>query len=880
MTQNAFGAAKVLGERRPVVRLRGSKAVVLGRSAPARLDEFSNHGIEQPVTGTYTLRVDPTGTYVGTGTLTLHDVPPDLALEMSPGGPSARLTIGTPGQNARVTFQGVAGRRLSVQVTAMTVQATYFSITAPDGSTLVPTTLMTASGGFIDTRLLPATGTYTMLVDPSGAFTGQMTITLWDVPADNTGVTAPGGSPVTVAMTTPGQNAHVTFEGVAGRRISLRVNPSTVNAVSFTIVAPGGATVVRSTLLTGAGFIDTRTLPETGTYAIHIDPWNSNTGQMTLTLYDVVDATGALEINGRTKTVTLGTPGQNALLTFAGLDGDTVIVRITGSTVSATDAELENIASLYEPGQSLWRTRITHFSPWDLNWPYYPPEDAKESDAPEADGEDEKTGEQEDCQGGASTIGCQSATLNEAIAVVGTPFGLHYRSSRTPGRRGGYRLDIPVSGASVPAILKRIDLTVSVGGQIIRQSLGAAPGQRVPFTWNGQDVYGRAIQGTTPAVISIGYVYDAPYATPAEGDRSFGQPGTGAITGDDVRQELTLWRSYTRTMGAWDATAGGLGGWTLDVNHSYDPGSRTLYLGDGTERSASKVEWRVMDTVAGGGSVAGSAGNGLPARQAAIRPEGLRAGPDGSLYFSDAGNVRRVDSSGVLSTVVTAVPGDVSAIGPDGSIYLVDSANDQVRRIRPGGLAEVIAGDGTWGYGGDGGPATSARLAAPSGVAVAPDGTVYIADTQNYRIRRVTPDGTITTFAGTGDYGFGGDDGPATAALLDEPFNVALGPDGSVYIADFWNNRVRRVTPDGTIRTAIGSGAWGFDGDGGAVGGPFSATVIFDTSGNPIGFTVGYGPGIPVGASGSYSMTGVLTLKDVWEFMKNLWRSVGCAGKS
>src|SRR5205823_2226070 len=126
-----------------------------------------------------------------------------------------------------------------------------------------------------------------------------------------------------------------------------------------------------------------------------------------------------------------------------------------------------------------------------------------------------------------------------------------------------------------------------------------------------------------------------------------------------------------------------------------------------------------------------------------------------------------------------------------------------------------LAGSGQPGYAGDGGPATAAHLNGPRGVAVGPSGDVFIADSDNNRIRRVTPSGTISTVAGTGEAGFAGDGGPAVAAHLSRPFGVAVDPSGTLYIADTDNNRIRRVSPAGVISTIAGTGVGGFGGDGG-----------------------------------------------------------------
>jgi hypothetical protein len=150
-----------------------------------------------------------------------------------------------------------------------------------------------------------------------------------------------------------------------------------------------------------------------------------------------------------------------------------------------------------------------------------------------------------------------------------------------------------------------------------------------------------------------------------------------------------------------------------------------------------------------------------------------------------------------------------------GDLYIADFDNDAVRRVS-GGIITTVAGTGTSGYNGDGILATTARLNNPSDVAIDAAGNLYIADHHNHRIRRVDA-GTlmITTVAGTGTEGFGGDGGPATAALLSEPMDVKVDETGAVWITDFQNQRVRRFTVGGTIETVAGTGLRGYEGDGG-----------------------------------------------------------------
>lgn len=205
-------------------------------------------------------------------------------------------------------------------------------------------------------------------------------------------------------------------------------------------------------------------------------------------------------------------------------------------------------------------------------------------------------------------------------------------------------------------------------------------------------------------------------------------------------------------------------------------------------------------------------------------PTGVASLPDGGFLIADRGvaRVRRVAPDGIITTVAgtgafnssgdggpatraAVVPSSV-AVQPDGGFLIVDTLAHRVRRVDPNGIITTVAGNGTDGFSGDGGPATEAQLNAPSDVAVMPDGGFLIADELNHRIRRVTPDGRITTVAGINSGGFSGDGGPALAAQLDGPHGVAVAPDGSILIAERNNRRVRRVSPTGIITTIAGDG--------------------------------------------------------------------------
>jgi trimeric autotransporter adhesin len=188
---------------------------------------------------------------------------------------------------------------------------------------------------------------------------------------------------------------------------------------------------------------------------------------------------------------------------------------------------------------------------------------------------------------------------------------------------------------------------------------------------------------------------------------------------------------------------------------------------------------------------------------------------------SPAYRIETVAGSGVIGDGGLATEAQITniqgvAVDSGGNLYLSDTANHRVRKVSPAGVISTIAGTGSAGFSGDNGPAKDAQINLPYGLAVDPAGSVYVADLGNNRVRRIAPDGTITTVAGTGHDGPPGDGGGATDAVLLTPRNVALDAAGNLYIAEFFGHRVRKVSPDGKIVTVAGIGVAGFSGDYGA----------------------------------------------------------------
>lgn len=320
-----------------------------------------------PVTGAYTILVNPSSSTTGSLTFTLNDVSADVTSTIVPGGPPVTVTTNDIGQNVQVTFDGTAEQRISLKISgvAMTGGNGYVdvSIKKPDGTNLVTSSFINSSG-FIDTRILPVTGTYTILVDPQGTNTGSVTLTLYNVPPDITGSIAPGGSSVTVTTNTPGQNGQLSFIGLTNQRVLLKISGvaftgGTSNFVSVAIKNPDGTSLASTNLSSSVGFIDTQTLPADGSYTIVIDPSNASTGSATLTLYAVADdLIGSITPGDPAVTVSTTSVGQNVKLMFEGTANQRVSLRITNVVLTGGTSNRASVAIRKPDGSTVSSTTV------------------------------------------------------------------------------------------------------------------------------------------------------------------------------------------------------------------------------------------------------------------------------------------------------------------------------------------------------------------------------------------------------------------------------------------------------------------------------------------------------------------------------------------
>ncbi len=432
----------------------------------------------------------------------------------------------------------------------------------------------------------------------------------------------------------------------------------------------------------------------------------------------------------------------------------------TGGAVGSTEAT-RMCQSGFAPGTELWRIPLTHFTPVDFNWPGQPPADAV---IPYLEWLARQRVDRA-CSASGSILDCDNRALGEAIPIAGTDYALVYRSDRQRGRLDAYTLRLKLSDG-VAGSRTGIVVEVQIAGQRWRSAELPPAQTELEWTWDGLDAWGRTVQGPQPALVRLGYVYPLDYGDPSgSGGRSFALPRGTTAEVSPASRSVTFWHARRTHLGTWDDQAKGLGGWSLDVHHAYDPITRTLYHGDGRTRSAES----------------------------------------------------RLPTIRTVATSLTDVKG--IAVAGDGSVIAAVEGAHRVVRVEPTGAVTVLAGTGSPGYDPGVSEPTSSRLSSPRDVSLAPDGRIFIADSGNHCVRVLVP----ASLTGTGsaelqDFagdcgtarpscsGSSGDGGDALSALFQAPNAVAVGPAGELYVGDGCKT-VRAVLPDGRIHRRAGADA-------------------------------------------------------------------------
>ncbi|MFT4579436.1 MAG: RHS repeat-associated protein [Nitrospinales bacterium] len=555
------------------------------------------------------------------------------------------------------------------------------------------------------------------------------------------------------------------------------------------------------------------------------------------------------------------------------VDGSGNAANATALTdIGIDDEERIKLATLYTAGQSIWRVPINHFSAYDWNWSQTKgPADSIGPRNPKP--VPAKPQPDDSCKLPGSIIHAESQALGEVIPVTGTPFNLHYLSSRVPGYGGFTNLDIPLIQNVVPASLIQIELSISVAGRLFEFTFEkdkgeVSPNQKFNFSFDGLDVYGRPVTGTAEAVISINYLYPAQYVV----TRQFGEAQSENVIGSG-RTVATRPQSYRVTLSRRDFAPLGLGGWTLNAHHVYDPMDKTLYLGEGSQRSAQSIT-KVVTTAAGGGDPDFTRFfNGLPATDFDINDMlNVTTNEEGIIFFSNDSAIFRVEPDGSLN-VIAGKPDDRDHEGIGGpairaklyeptglefdsvgNLYFLDNYKNQLLQIDTDGILNYIAGkeEGVSSLPdlsevdrdillGEGVDANSVDLDYIEDITLDGQNNIYLVqsddDNDIYQIYKIDALNKITLFAGKEDSGPNdGDGGLAIDAEFDEPRSMIFDDQGNAYVADNDNRKVRRIDTSGIITTFAGTGGCcSNDGDGGpAIDAEFRSVIglEFDDDGN------------------------------------------------
>ena len=540
---------------------------------------------------------------------------------------------------------------------------------------------------------------------------------------------------------------------------------------------------------------------------------------------------------------------EGMIIDFTGVE-DGLAVLETGDAPAPTisDEERALLSTLFDAPSSFMRTPLPHFSTVDLN---YGVTSAPGSAAPE---NDEASPEKEDnCRSDCgSVLELDTQSLREFIPLAGMPEELFYSSRRMAGFTADTRLKIPLTPEleeEALSLLQVVTLEVTILGETETfhydcQEVSCSNLSHL-WSWNSAS-FGRDIRGQRNASVSIAYgnpgYYLLPYSEKTKQfPWAFGNNSGRVISDIPTRIPVFSRQSYEVPVTATpDNEHLGLGGWSLSGIHTLDPGAAVLYLGDGT-RAPAQGNLLTMQTFAGTGA-GGTAVDGAPATETPIHhPYGVTVAPDGAVLIAShwSHRIYSVGDEGLVTTVVGGssvcpeaenVIGDGcpaleaklnlplgAIVGPDGLLYVNDWGNDRIRRVSADGLIETFVGGTSCAEAdalGDGCLASATTIEGPAGFDFAPDGSLWFADTNHHRIRRVDPNGRVFTMVGTGVAGFSGDGGPADQAELNFPAGIVFDREGRLFVSDMMNHRVRRIDPDGLIQTVAGNGSLGYDGSG------------------------------------------------------------------
>ncbi|WP_284646252.1 fibronectin type III domain-containing protein [Paenibacillus silviterrae] len=501
-------------------------------------------------------------------------------------------------------------------------------------------------------------------------------------------------------------------------------------------------------------------------------------------------------------------------------DGEDVL-----SLLGITLEERMKLAGLYTAGQSVWRVPIEHFTPWDCNWPYGPPEDIADPNGRQPNFNSRRV--DDPCKEQGSIIGCQEQSLGETIPIAGTSLQLVYNSLREEGYKDKSALHIPLSGDSYPLSALYMEARVDIAGRSFSKRFSPNSNLNYSVEWDGKDAYGRTLLGKYPYKVTITYAFPAIYYGAGDFDRAFAQASRRGI---NVYGNRSAAITYTQRIheGMLDSPynsfrEAGIAGWSFNnhhINHDSPGFDNEVSKGDGaTQRfslqglDSKRLQYRGSATIPG--SLV------LGANYTLGHPRAL--GPDGNLYLvytyrdhplspRSHEEIFKLSPLGVLTLVGKLHPSIYPTeimVDSRNTIY-IEGGHQILKKAETDADWMVVAGTGNIGSFStmieDGAVAAETDLLMATQLTLGHDGTLYFI--QDGILYKMGTDGIIYRL---GARSSGVDEGSVSKENIGYVDDIEMGPDGSLYLLDRASgfmyrqyDRIRKVSPDGSITLIMG----------------------------------------------------------------------------
>ena len=491
----------------------------------------------------------------------------------------------------------------------------------------------------------------------------------------------------------------------------------------------------------------------------------------------------------------------------------------------------------YKAGQTYWRAEITHFTPWDHNWPYGPPDDAEEPKDPDID----DNNPDDPCSTSVNSyIKPKTRVFHEDISIAGTDIKLHYSSKRSSGYK--YNIKVFVNTIEAPASAISATAVLKIAGRTFSQAVSIGSEEEIEFLWDGNDILGEKVVGKQLAKVSVIYEYPSIYySANSDFERSWARVGSSTT---NIRGRSTIDIAKNKLISLYIVGESNFNtlakGWSLS---NYMEVYNNIIV-DGNANINTKYSFDGSVSIFAGNGNFGYSGDGNLATSTSIDryTEGIVSDKHGNIFIANNSRVLKVDEAGVMTTIVgngecgdsgdggLAINAQVCylediAIDSKGNLYITDAASNKIRKIDTSGVITTIAGNGSSDFSGDGGFAIEASLGYPTELAIDKEDNIYVIDYGNNRIRKIDSCGLISTVVGNGGYGISDDGTIATDALLGNPDSIAVDINNNLFISNI--DFIQKVDNFGKISTIAGNG----EGNLGIIGeSPLGTSISHPTS--------------------------------------------------